>query len=70
VTEKWRKKAGVDVEERLLLAAASLRRDASGFDGEAFSDRLYRSLGISPDEVEAARAGDGVTVPGSAAVKR
>jgi hypothetical protein len=61
----------VDVEERLLLAAASLKRDASDFDGEALSDRLYRSLGISRDEVEAAVAGvERRTVgPGSAALK-
>jgi hypothetical protein len=40
----------MDVEKRLLLAAATLKRDVADFDGGAFSKRLFATLGISPQD--------------------
>lgn len=41
---------GTDVEERIIQAAASLKSVISDFDGDAFSKRLYSTLGISIGE--------------------
>lgn len=40
----------MDVEQQLHLAAAALKKELADFDRDAFSARLYESLGISRSE--------------------